>query len=37
VPSPEPGSVALCAAALIGLISFAGITRSRRFKHAATP
>jgi hypothetical protein len=36
VPSPEPGSVVLCAAALIGLIGFAGITRSQRFKHGVT-
>jgi hypothetical protein len=35
LPAPEPGSVVLCAAPLIGLIGFAGIRRSRRFRHAA--
>jgi hypothetical protein len=30
VPAPEPGSVFLCAAPLIGLIAFTAITRGRR-------
>jgi hypothetical protein len=36
VPAPEPDSSVLCAGSLIGLFGFAGITRSRRFRHAAT-